>query len=117
MPTDVGSWFQQGPGNSGSSLGQVSDEPLTWTVADAVTVGAASGTLVAAATGIGRLVGISVPNTATGGVHINLGGGAATTNKYLLQPGDRIFIPTEQAITAIRAGASDVTVYTMVGVA
>ena len=111
----VGSWFQQGPGNSGSSIGKVSDEPLTFTAPDASTVGSTSAELVAASAAPTRNVVISIPNTATGGIHINFDA-AATTSKYLLQPGDRLALSTLQQIRAIRAGASDVTVYVLTGV-
>lgn len=93
-----------------TTLGQVSAEPLTWTVPNAVTVGAASGELIAAASGNGRLVQIKVPTTATTGIHINFGA-AATTSKMFVEPGERVTYSTEQQVTAIRGGASDVTVY------
>lgn len=97
------------------SIGQVSSEPLTWTASDAATVGAASAELVAAGTGTGRIVRIKVPVSATTGICINFGA-AATTVKHLIEPGETEFLATEQQIRAIRAGASDVTVYVSVGV-
>lgn len=100
---------------SNNSIGQVSDEPLTFTAPDASVVGAASAELVAAGTGTGRTVIISVPSTATAGIHVNFGA-AATTNKFLIQPGGSLTLVTEQQIRAIRAGASDVTVYVLTGV-
>lgn len=112
----VGSEFQAYRLNAANvSVGQVSSEPLTWTAPNASTVGVASGELIAAATGAGRTVVITVPATATGGIHINFGA-AATTSKYLIEPGKSLIIATEQQITAIRAGASDVTTYVLTGV-
>lgn len=115
MPSDVGSWFQQGPGNASSSLGQVSDLPLTWTVVASNSITNASEEIVAAAAGVGRTVVIVVPPGSDTGVCINFGATAATTSSLLLPPGFYVF-NTAQAINAIRAGASDVTVYCAVGV-
>lgn len=99
-----------------SSIGQVSSEPLTWAVTAAVTVGAASGTLLAAAAGTGRLVWIKVPSSASVGIHIDFAAAAATTD-MLIEPGETVFIATEQEIRAIRAGSADVTVYLAAGAA
>lgn len=117
MPSDVGSWFQQGPGNASSSLGQVSSQPLTWAVTAKNSVTNASETIAAAAAGVGRTVGIKVPVTATTGICIDFGATAATTNSFLVEPGETLFISTTQAVNAIRAGASDVDVYVMIGAA
>lgn len=98
-----------------SSIGQISNEPLTWTASDAVTVGAASGVLLAAAEGTGRVVRIKVPLSATTGICINYAA-PATTAKQLIEPGETEYIPTEQEIRAIRAGAVDVTTHVSAGV-
>lgn len=106
----VGSWFQQGPGNSSAQLGSVSDQTLAFTDVSAVTAGAASGALIAAdTTGIGRTVIISIKSTADTGIHVSFGG-VATTSMLFLGPGIYSFVTT-QAIACIRAGAADVTVY------
>lgn len=103
---------KQGPAQS---IGQVSDEPLTWTVTPDVTVGAASGVLLAAATGTGRRVTLYVPEAAVAGIRIDFGAAAGATD-FLLEPGRSWSEPTEQEIRAVRAGASDVAVSIMVGV-
>lgn len=113
--TGIG-YRHQKPGQTSYSAGQVSSEPLTWTSGTKVTVGAASGTLVAAGTGAGRLVVLKVPSTATTGIHIRKDGGVATTSYMFVEPGEVREISTEQAITAIRGGGSDVDVYFDVGV-
>lgn len=95
---------------AGLSIGQVSDEPLTWEDPTTVTAGAASGVLVAANPGVGATVWIKVPVSATTGVCINFGA-AATTSDQLIEPGEAVFLPTEQEIRVIRAGSSDVTVH------
>lgn len=117
MPSDVGSWFQQGPGNAGSSIGQVSALPLTWTAGTVNSISNASEELVAAGTGSGRTVWIKVPVGAVTGICIAFGATAATTSTTLIEPGETVFISTAQAINAIRAGGTDVSVYTAVGVA
>jgi hypothetical protein len=94
--------------------GQVSDENLTFGTPTKVTVGAASGVLLAAAAGDGRNVWICVPSTADTGVHVNMTGVAATTSHFLLPPGVYIF-PSAQEIRAIRGGAADVSVFVMAG--
>lgn len=99
-----------------ASLGQVSDEPLTFTNDGVITVTNASGTLLAAGTGNGRQIWIKVPITADTGICINFGGAAATTSTQLVEPGETVFIPCEQAITAIRAGSTNVSVYVSHGV-
>ncbi|MEA3142891.1 MAG: hypothetical protein QOG31_215 [Thermoplasmata archaeon] len=97
-----------------SSAGQASDEPLTFGTPTKVTVTSTSGVLLAAASGDGRNVHITIPPSADTGIHINLVGIAATTSHQLLPPGYYIF-PTEQEIRAIRGGAADVSVYVMAG--
>lgn len=97
------------------SIGQVSGEPLTWTAGSVATVGAASAELVPAGTGTGRTVWLKVPVSATTGICINYGA-VATTSHQLIEPGETVFIPTEQQIRAIRAGAADVSVYFSTGV-
>ena len=106
----------QKPGQKAYSSGQVSEEPLTYAFPDAVTIGAASTVILAAASsGVGRVVILYVPEAAVGGVHLNVAG-AATTSKFLLEPGKSIPLNTLQEIRGIRAGASDVTVYLYHGV-
>lgn len=109
MPGDS-SWFQQGPGNTASSLGQVSDQPLTFSDAAAVTVSNSDIALVAADTAaVARTVILSMKSTVDTGIHVSFGGAAATTDLFL-GPGVYSFVTT-QAINAIRAGAADVIVY------
>lgn len=115
MPSDVGSWFQQGPGNSGSSLGMVSGQPMNWTVIAVNSVSNTSEEIAPAASGIGRVVRIKVPSTATTGVCINFGA-AATTSSHLIEPGEAVAFNTTQQIQAIRAGSVDVNVYVVTGV-
>lgn len=98
-----------------TSLGQVSSEPLTWSDPDKVTATNASGALLAAGTGTGRLVWIKVLSTATTGVCINFGA-AATTSDMPIEPGEAVFISTEQAINVIRLGALNCDVYVAYGV-
>lgn len=111
MPSDVGSWFQQGPGNSSSSLGSVSDQPLTFTAADAQSVDGDT-EIAAASTASGpRLVLVKMLATAANGVHINFGA-AATTNKLPLEPGQTMIFATKQQVKAIKAsGGAAVNVY------
>jgi hypothetical protein len=105
----------QKPGQTGYSVGQVSQEPLTWAVGAAVTVGAASGVLQAGGVGVGRLVWIKVPSSAAIGVYIDFGAVASAADMFI-EAGESVFIATEQEIRAIRAGGSDVTVHIAVGV-
>ena len=100
---------------AGYSIGQTSDEPLTWTVLAAATVGAASGVLVPAGSGTGRTVVLKVPSTATAGVLIDYAAAADATD-WFIEAGESLVVPTRQEIRAIRAGAADVTVYRQVGV-
>lgn len=97
------------------SIGQVSDEPLSWTVLAAATVGAASGVLVPAGSGVGRTVALKVPSSAADGILLDYGADASATD-WLLEAGESIVVNTEQEVRAIRAGAADVTVYRKVGV-
>lgn len=95
----------------------VKQTALTLTTPDKVTVGSASGPLLAAGTASAlRPILVSVPTTAVGGIHIAVGG-AATTNKFLVEAGGVLTINTGQAINAIRAGLVDVDVYLIHGVA
>jgi len=109
MPSDVGSWFQQGPGNSSSSIGKVSDEPGTQSLSDRITVGNATGALIAASTAVSRTVLITVPTSADTGIHVNAGA-AATTSEALIHPGQSVVVTTKQAINAIRGGSADIVV-------
>jgi hypothetical protein len=99
---------------AGLHAGQISDDPLTFAVTPRVTVGNASGVLLAAASGTGRNVWIVVPPTADTGIIIDYGVAAAAATGFLLPPGAWI-IPTTQEIRAIRAGAADVTTYVKAG--
>lgn len=96
------------------SVGQVSSEPLTWTVTAKNSVSSTSEEIAAAGTGAGRTVLIKVPTSATTGICINFGA-AATTSSYLIEPGEARSFATEQQVQAIRAGASDVDVYVVIG--
>lgn len=110
MSPGPGSWVQAGPSNSASNLGQVSDQPLTFTDVAAVTVSNSDIALVAAdAAGIARTVIISMKPNVDTGIHLSFGGTAATTDLFL-PPGIYSFV-TQQAVSAIRAGAADVIVY------
>lgn len=100
---------------SSTSVGQVSADPLTWADPTTVTAGAASGVLLAAAAGTGRTVWLKVPVSAATGICVNFGA-AATTSDMLIEPGETIFLATEQEIRCIRAGTGDVTVYITSGV-
>lgn len=107
----VGSWFQQGPGNSSSALGSVSDQPLTFTAPDKTSVDGDT-EIAAASTAAGpRLVMVKMLSSAANGVHLNFGA-AATTNKLPLEPGQTLIFATKQQIKAIKAsGGAAVDVY------
>lgn len=100
-----------------AELGQVSDQPLTYTNRVANAISNASEELVAAVTsGAGRQVVITIPPSADTGVHIHFGAGDAVTTDLLLPPGFYSF-STLQRIAMIRGGAADVTVYWATAVA
>lgn len=110
MPGDS-SWFQQGPGNSTSTLGMVSDQTLTFTAADAVSVDGDTEIAAVSAVSGPRLVVISLLSSAANGVHINFGA-AATTNKLPIEPGQTRIFATKQQVKAIKAsGGAAVNVY------
>lgn len=94
--------------------GMVSDEPVTQEASKSVAVAAATTELMAAGGGgdVGRLVWVKVPSSSTFGIHATAGE-AATTSKYLIEPGETYPLSTRQAVNAIReAGAgADVTAY------
>lgn len=111
----VGTFFQATQPVSIAAIVEVSDADETLTIPDAVTVGSTSTALVAAgSTGLREIV-ISVPRSADTGIHINVGA-AATTAKFLIEAGGTLTLNTNQAVNAIRAGAADVTTYTITGV-
>lgn len=62
-----------------------------------------------------RQIRLKVPSTADTGVYLEFGGGAATT-KHFVEAGDCEYFDSNQAITVIRAGAANVTVYVSTGV-
>lgn len=103
--------MQSGPGNSSSSLGSVSDQALTFTAADAVSVDGDT-EIAAASTAAGpRLVVVTMLSSAANGVHLNFGA-AATTNKLPLEPGQTRIFATKQQVKAIKAsGGAAVNVY------
>lgn len=100
---------------AGFSIGQASDEPLTWAVQPAATVGAASGVLVPAGAGVGRNVLLKVPSTAAVGILLDFAAAAGATD-FFVEAGESLVLPTRQEIRAVRAGGADVTVYVLVGV-
>lgn len=111
MPSDVGSWFQQGPGNSSSSLGSVSDQPLTFTTPDKVNVDGDTELVAASVVSGPRIVVVTMLASAANGVHLNFGA-AATTNKIPLEPGQTRIFATKQQVKAIKAsGGAAVDVY------
>jgi hypothetical protein len=98
---------------SSDAIGQVSDQFLTFGTPAQVTVGAAAGNLVAAdATAVGRNVYVYVPRAATAGIYVNANG-TATSSHQIIEPGNGLTFATRQAISAIRAGGSDVTAHVM----
>lgn len=99
---------------AGFSIGQVSSEPLVWSDPVTVTAGLASGVLLAAGLGTGRTVWLKVPVGATTGICINFTA-PATTSDMLIEPGESVFLATEQELRCIRAGLADVTVHITTG--
>lgn len=93
----------------------VSETDLTVTVPNAATVTAVDSTIVAAGATGERDIVVAVPTTADTGIYVNFGA-AATSSKFLMQPGSSLKANTNQALHALRAGAADVTVYLMTGV-
>lgn len=119
---------EDGAGNVATLLQPLTDTELratpvdtteraqTLTMPDVSVVGATSAEIVAAAAGTGkREITIHLPTTVTTGIHINVGA-AATTSKFLLQPGNFITLNTRQQIQAIRAGIADVNAYIIIAV-
>lgn len=90
------------------------DVMLTYSEPTQPTVGAAAANIVAAGSAKFRRITIWVPNSADTGIHINPAG-TATTSHFLLQPGASRSYDTNQAISAIRGGAVDVTPYVQIG--
>lgn len=93
-----------------------SDNAVTFTAAADASVTGTSAALVAAGSGTSRYVIIYVPNGATTGIRINFGATAADATSPLIEPGERVYLNTIQAVNAIRAGASNVTVSIFTGV-
>lgn len=115
--SDLGpSWHQVGPSNASSTLGKVYPGPLTFAASQG-TVGAASGTLVAADASNTRKVILFVPSTADTGITINFGAAAVVATHFFIPSGASLEIDTVNEIRAIRNGAADVTVYIMLGTA
>lgn len=112
----TGSEFQISRTRGGILLGSFTDGAVTWTSAADATVTNASAALVAAGSGVSRYVVIMVPKGATTGIRIAFGATAASSTTYLIEPGVTLYLNTIQAINAIRAGGSDVTVSVITGV-
>lgn len=116
--TQSGTWTVTGPLTDTqlrATPPEVADADMMLTVPNAVTVGVADSTIIAAGTTGERDIVISVPTTADTGIYVNAGA-AATTSKFLVQAGGRLFLNTNQAIHALRAGAADVTAYIITAV-
>lgn len=108
MPGDS-SWFQQGPGNSASSLGKVQTAPGTMSLSSRITVTNATTAIIAASTALSRTILIVVPQSADTGVHINFGA-SATTSEFLCPPGFVGSFDTLQALNGIRGGSTNIVV-------
>lgn len=91
------------------------DVLLTYAEPTQATVGAVAANVVASASATFRRVTIALRSTADTGIYLNPAG-TATTSHFLLQPGGSRSYDTNQAISAIRAGGSDVVADVQVGV-
>lgn len=88
---------------------------LTLTTLAPITVTGTSGTLLAAAAaGTRRYVRMKIMMNADTGIFTEYGGGAAT-NRHPFEPGETEWFRCDDAIAAIRAGSSNVTVYVTTG--
>lgn len=108
-------WVQSGELKE-INLGQVSEAKLQWTNVDAVTISNASKQLLAANAGTSRTVAIKLDVNADTGIHVAFGA-TATTNHFLIEPGETLIVTTGQKINAIRASSAtnDNTVYLLEG--
>lgn len=92
-----------------------SDQPiLTYGTPTQVPVGSTAADIVESTTGFRKVV-IRVALDAVVGVYVNPNG-TATSSHLLLGPGDVLTLHTAQAVSAIRAGSSNVTVYVQTAV-
>lgn len=98
-----------------ASIGKVSDEPLSLATSSASVTGTSAELVAANASDVTREVLIFVPSDADTGIHIADDGDAATTSDFLIPPGGTVSITTLEAINAIRAGSTNVTVYLILG--
>lgn len=107
--------FQYNPRAKNRRVGEVAEQPLTYSPNASAVVGAASAELVAADAGaVGRVVEIYVSAAADTGIHVAFGE-AATVSHWFIPAGASKQFNTTQQIRAIRANAADVTVYVLVG--
>lgn len=116
----IGSWFQQGPGNASSSLGKVSDQPLTYATPTQVVVAVGSTAILATSTAITRTYTLFIPANAAVdangyAIFINPAGAAATTSHFGIPAGGSVTLTSLQAVNGIRAGSSDVTIMVLAG--